>query len=140
MRISNQLMINNFLFNLRRISEDIDTSNRKLSTGLKFSRPSEAPIDMSLSLTLSEKIDLTDQFGRNAADGQTLMDFVDITLSGATEDAQAARTLILQGINGALSEDDREGSARRSTSFWKTSRCSATQPSTTSTSSRDTAR
>ncbi len=108
MRINNGVMTDNMMRNLEKNMERLDKLNQQLSSGKKFSNPSENPIGVADSMELSSIISNHDQYLRNIGEAKDWMASTESALKNSGKILQRAREQAVYGANGSLSENDRK--------------------------------
>lgn len=88
--------------------ERIQTSNERLSSGLRINSAADDAAGLAISTGFSTRVDAFDQSARNANDGISLAQTADGNLSSITENFQRLRELTLQAANGTLNDSDRQ--------------------------------
>ncbi len=77
-----------------------------MSSGKRFSMPSEDPVGVARSLKLRADINENRQFKKNAEDALSWLETTETALMQIKEVLQRARELAVQGANGVLSPED----------------------------------
>ncbi|RNM13140.1 flagellar hook-associated protein FlgL [Nocardioides pocheonensis] len=75
----------------------------QLSTGRVLNRPSDSPTDTTSAMRIRSSITDTQQYGRNAEDGNGWLSTIDSALTNANDQVLRARDLALQGANDGMS-------------------------------------
>ncbi len=83
----------------------LDSAQTAASTGLRVTRPSDAPGVWSRVLSLQSSLDASVLHGTNAAQTLPLLDTADAAMSTALETLVRAGELAVQGASEALSDD-----------------------------------
>lgn len=109
MRITNGMINRQFLSDLASNYSRMTTLLNKVSTGLKFQRPSEAPFDAAKSLEIRKEINILSQKERNINDAKSWLEESEVALSDINSSIGRIKELFIQGRNDALSQSDREG-------------------------------
>jgi len=112
MRITNRMLSDDLIYNLRRNTERLSKVQQQISSGKRFTRPSEDPTGVSQVLTLSAEAARTDQYLRNLDNAKAWLGATDTALSDLTAIVQRARELALQGSNDTMSAEDRRSIAK----------------------------
>lgn len=102
MRVTNQMMVSQFLQNLNANLELLKRSNEQLSTGKRVQRPSDDPIAVARSLQLRTSVNETTQFIRNVSSATAWMETADSAMSDATAVLHRAKEIAVTGANGSL--------------------------------------
>lgn len=111
MRVTDGLLINNFLADLRRIQEQLASLQRMTATGKAFSRPGEDPVGVARSLDYHSSITWLEQYNRNIDDGLSRLEFTETSVYDVDTQLQRVRELTVQAANSYLTMDDRNAIA-----------------------------
>ena len=102
----------------RRVLQGLRTSQvaslraqEQLSSGKRILRPSDDPTGAARAIRLERQIADMDRYRRAIAQGQRTVDAGSAALTDASTLISQARELILQGMNGTLTQDDRNSIA-----------------------------
>ncbi len=106
MRITNNMLIKNMMSNLNSNLNRMDKVQKQLSSGKKFSLPSDDPIGVSKSLKLHTDVSKIEQYKRNLNDAKSWLEITEDSIAQVGEVLQRARELTVQGSNGTNSEGD----------------------------------
>lgn len=106
MRISNNMMIYNFLSSLNSSQRRMNTFQEQLADGKIVHRPSDDPVRAIRGLRLNTDLFTNEQYTQNASDGTAWLKQTDSTLTNLNEISQKAKELVIQasGVNPAVSE------------------------------------
>ncbi|MDI3534660.1 MAG: flagellar hook-associated protein 3 FlgL [Thermosediminibacterales bacterium] len=107
MRVTNKLLINNFMRNLNYNLKKMKNAQYKLSSGHEIEVASDDPVGASMIMKL--KSDLADirQHMKNVDDAKSWLDYTETALINVGEAIQRLREIVVYGANGSLSDDDR---------------------------------
>lgn len=100
-RITNQILINNLIKNLRDNVERVDTLSNQISTGKRISKPSDDPLAASRGIFYRRVIRENDQFKLNVDDASAFLSSTSATLEDVRTALRKARTIALQGSSDA---------------------------------------
>lgn len=106
MRITNNMLISNTLFNLNENLGRMEKLNQQMDTQKKFSVPSDDPIGASKSLKFYTDLSKIEQYKRNVKDATSWMTETESALIEIGEVLDRADKLAVQMANGTYSEDD----------------------------------
>lgn len=106
MRITNNMLISNTLFNLNENLGRLEKLNQQMATQKKFSVPSDDPIGASKSLKFHTDLSKIEQYQRNVKDATSWMTETESALIEIGEVLHRANELAVQMANGTYSEDD----------------------------------
>ena len=100
-------MIGNMMQNLQKNMKNLDKLNQQLSSGKKFSKPSQNPIGAAESMELNSVLSNHDQYIDNIGEAKDWMKSSESALKNSGKILQRAREQAVYGANGSLSEGDR---------------------------------
>ena len=107
MRITNQSLTTNYLRNLNKNLEKMQTYQNQLSSGQEVSRPSDNPLLVSKIMSLENNIAQNVQYNKNIENTLSWVQTQDSALGDVTATLQRVRELVVYGANGSLAETDR---------------------------------
>ncbi len=103
-RITAQMQSSNVLANLNNDLSALDTTQEQISTGLSINQPSDNPDGTALALQLSGQIAAMNSYTANVNDGTAWSSTASAALQSIQQMVQTARTLVVEGGNGALNQ------------------------------------
>ena len=106
-RITNQLMSENFITDLRRNLRTLSQHQRQLSTGVIVSRAEDAPQTIGTIIRMNEQIADMDQYEVNSLLARDFLDNSESALSRVSVDLQRIRELTIRAANGVNDAGDR---------------------------------
>lgn len=106
MRITNNMLVNNMMYNLANNLTRTEKYQMQLATGKKISKPSDDPIIAAKALRLRTDVSEIEQHEKNTDDAIAWMDITEATLSQMNEVMQRFREITNQAANGTNTEDD----------------------------------
>lgn len=106
MRISTRQIFEQSLKSMQRQQEGLQTSQSRLSSGLRLQKPSDDPIGIGRALNLENQMASLEQYARNGLRAQSSLNLQEQTLASTSESVQRLRELALQG--GVPSNDGKE--------------------------------
>lgn len=107
-RVTQRMMVGQSLQGLESTQSQLAAAQRRATTGKAISRPSDDPSATMTALRLRSEKSRTDQWARNAQDGQAWLGTVDSTLSSMSAQVRRVRELTIQGMNtGTMSASAR---------------------------------
>ena len=101
-------MVDNMMRNLQDNMKKLDKLNQQLSSGKKFSKPSENPIGAAESMELESVLSNHGQYLDNIGEAKDWMKSSESALKNSGKILQRAREQAVYGANGSLSEGDRK--------------------------------
>jgi len=108
MRISEQQIIALTQYDMNAAYESMAQAQTTLATGKTINTPSDNPIGAAVALQLQGHIDQNKGFEQTASDSLGWLQATDAGLSGVNDVVLQARTLAVQGVNGALTNSQRK--------------------------------
>lgn len=111
MRVTNTMMANNMMRNLNKNLIKMEYLQQQMSSGKKFTRPSDDPIGVSRSLRLNTEVANMEQYKRNAEDAQSWMDTTEMAINNIVTIMQRANELTVQAVTETNSIDERSAIA-----------------------------
>ncbi len=100
MRITNNMLINNMVYNLNQNLKTLEKLQYQKATGKKFRVPSDDPIGVSKSLKFNTDIAKLEQYKRNAEDATSWMVDTELALGEIGEILKRAYELTIDVANG----------------------------------------
>lgn len=111
-RVTQSMLNRTFLQNLSRNLASLDKLQNQLSSGRKIAKPSDDPVVAVRGMTYRSALVEIEQFKRNVDEGLTWLETTDKALDEATNLLQRARELLVHGLNGAMTTEDRAAMAK----------------------------
>ncbi|SFU52064.1 flagellar hook-associated protein 3 FlgL [Clostridium sp. DSM 8431] len=111
-RITNRMISNNYLSNMKRNLFNLNTINNQLSTGKLINRPSDNPYKTARSMQLTTSINSNAQYKTNIEDASNWLDATDDALSSLTNVVQRVRELMVSSGNAAYGSDESKSIAK----------------------------
>ena len=106
MRITNNMLINNMVYNLNQNLKTMENLQYQLATRKKFRVPSDDPIGASKSLKFSTDISKLTQYKRNAEDAMSWLDDTEAAMAEINKVLKRAYELSVQTANGTYEGED----------------------------------
>ncbi|QTL96929.1 flagellar hook-associated protein 3 [Iocasia frigidifontis] len=107
-RITNNMIISDFLSNYNKSQNKLNKYMNQLSTGDKFSRISEEPIDAVKSMRLDTILSFNQQYQDNAAEGISWLKVTDEALNEVGKTLRTLRTDALAAATGTMTPESRQ--------------------------------
>ncbi|SHI43086.1 flagellar hook-associated protein 3 FlgL [Clostridium cavendishii DSM 21758] len=108
MRVTNKMLSNNFLRDMRTNLNNIQTLQSQLSSGKEIRKPSDNPFKVARSMQLHSDIAENKQYNENIKDTLNNLDSTDTALGQATNVFQRMRELLISAGNAAYGSDERK--------------------------------
>jgi flagellar hook-associated protein 3 FlgL len=105
MRITQNMLNHNMLYNLQANTERLSQYQTQLSSGKKINTPSDDPVGTGLIMQYNNQLAQNQQYQSNVSYAQGWLDYTDTLLGQVTSVMQRARELAVQGANGTNSPD-----------------------------------
>ncbi len=110
-RISSNFNYTQFLNGLRSNQAALTGHQAQISSGFRLLRPSDDPSATSRVIGLRSRLSYSTTYSRAATDARSRVDYSAAVLQDTSELLTEIRTLVVQSMNGTLSEDDRKSLA-----------------------------
>jgi|SRR5690554_4617859 len=107
-RITNNMIINNFLANFTRSQKNLNKYMEQLTTGEKFSRISDEPIYAVKAMKLETMLKFNEKYMENAEEGINWLNVTDKALDDVVKTLRKLRDSAVKAANGNLTPDDRQ--------------------------------
>ncbi|MEZ5989518.1 MAG: flagellin [Planctomycetota bacterium] len=107
LRVNTNVASINAQRNLSKVTERLNSSFRKLSTGLRITRAADDAAGLAISERLRMQIRSMDQAKRNANDGISLVQTAEGSLNESSSLLMRMRELAVQANNGTVSDTDK---------------------------------
>lgn len=107
MRITNKVLTNNFLGNLRNNLNNMQKYQNQLSSGKEVSRPSDDPFRVARTMELKANINANERYAKNIEEGIGWLNSTDTALGQIGDAMQTIYEKTVAGGNGAYSDDER---------------------------------
>jgi len=112
MRITNQWIINSFVNQVNRNNSALSDMQIKISSGKKYIRASESPVDNALAMQGKTEVFENTQYIRNINHVNDWYNNTDGALTTIETALQRVRELAVQGANDTLVQEDRDAIAK----------------------------
>ena len=107
-RITNGMLVENYMTNTNRNLNNMQTLQRQLSSGKEINRPSDNPYKASRTMQLYTEIDANKQYNENIKDVSNWLDTTDTALDQAGKVFARGRELLVTAGNGAYGDDEKK--------------------------------
>ncbi len=111
MRITQKMNFNTITQNMLTNQNQLLKIQEQLSSGKKFSSPSDDPIAASKSLTFYTSLDQLDQYKSNLIQARSMLNITESALDDAESAISRAQELAVAMSNGTINAEAREGAA-----------------------------
>src|SRR3712207_2818577 len=107
MRVTNKMLSNNFLADMRANLENVNKIQQQNTSGKKFRKPSDDPFAVARSMQLHTDINTNKQYSKNITDVSNWLDTTDTALGQAGNVLQRVRELLISSGNGGYTKSER---------------------------------
>lgn len=111
MRVTNNMLVMNFMNDYNNNLERLQKDQNMLSTGKKISKPSDDPVAVANTLKIKTEMARNDAYTKNTDDAKSWLSLTDTALGQIGDLLQSARDLAVQGSNGTLTQSDMQSIA-----------------------------
>ncbi|MGE5653845.1 MAG: flagellar hook-associated protein FlgL [Bacillota bacterium] len=112
MRVTNSMLTDGFMRNLRTNLKGLDVIQRKLSSGKEVNRPSDDPVRLQQILNLDTAQDQTEQFLRNIDNASSYLATTEGALNQAMSLLSRASELGTRSLNGSNNQEAMDATAQ----------------------------
>lgn len=106
-RITNNMIISSFLSNFTRSQKNLNKYMEQLTTGERFSRISDEPINAVKAMKLETMLKFNDKYVENAEEGINWLNVTDKALDDVVKTLRKLRDSAVKAANGTMTPDDR---------------------------------
>jgi len=106
MRLTNNMMINNLMYNLGKTSKNVNKYSTQIQTGKQYVFPSDAPVNAAKSIRYKSSISKVEQYQKNIDDAKEVLKATETALSSYNEILGRVKELSAQAANATYSEND----------------------------------
>lgn len=107
-RITNNMIISNFLTNFTRSQKNLNKYMEQLTTGERFSRISDEPINAVKAMKLETILNFNEKYVENAEEGINWLNVTDKALDDVVKTLRKIRDSAVKAANGSMTPDDRQ--------------------------------
>ncbi|MGL5152069.1 MAG: flagellar hook-associated protein FlgL [Clostridium sp.] len=107
MRVTNRMLANNYMRDVSKNLNRMQTLNNQLTSGKEISRPSDNPFKVARSMQLHADIQTNKQYNENIKDTTNYLDTTDVALDQITNTFQRIRELMVSSGNAAYGSDEK---------------------------------
>lgn len=108
MRVTNKMLSNNFLRDMRNNLGNMKTLQGQLSSGKEIRRPSDNPFKVARAMMLHTDINTNKQYNENIKDTLNWLDTTDTAMNQAGNVLQRVRELLISSGNAAYGSNERK--------------------------------
>ncbi|WP_315121924.1 flagellar hook-associated protein FlgL [uncultured Clostridium sp.] len=108
MRVTNKMLSNNFLADMRTNMNNLSIIQMQLSSGKEIRRPSDDPLRAARIMQLNTDINTNKQYNSNIKDTSNWLQQTDTSLNQLGNQMKRVRDLLMSAGNGSYSIDERK--------------------------------
>lgn len=108
MRITNKMLSNNFLSDMRTNLQNMQQLQKQMSTGKEISKPSDDPFKVARSMQLNSDIDANSQYNSNIKDTINWLSTTDTALGQIGDDLQRIRQLLISSGDASYDANEKK--------------------------------
>lgn len=112
-RVSNQMLNNTMIYNLKRHQTEMDFAQDKLATGKNVRIPRDNPIAATNQMLYNSRYNEVTQFIKNIEESKSRLDETDSAIQSTLRIFQRVRVLTVQGANGTYTTFERREAMAR---------------------------
>jgi flagellar hook-associated protein 3 FlgL len=113
MRVTQRMMVNNFLSNIAANTEQLANLQDQLASGKRLRKPSDDPQALNRALTIKVSSDQNTQYLRNISLASGWLSATDSTLGNMEDTLIQARDIGLRGLSNTIGSDERASLAKQ---------------------------
>jgi len=108
MRVSSRMLSRQVMTNLNSLYNDLAKSHTQVSTGERFQKASEAPIQAVRSMDLSIDLERNEQYLTNIDRARSIYSETEDSLMAVSDSLQGIKDNLLKGVHGSYNHEDRK--------------------------------
>jgi len=108
MRVTNKMLSNSFLNDMRTNLSNMRTLQQQMTSGKEIRKPSDDPFKAARAMQLHSDINTNKQYNENIKDTLNWLDTTDTALGQATETMQRVRELLVSAGNASYGSNERK--------------------------------
>lgn len=106
MRVTDSMLVTNFLNDYNNNLQRMNKNQNMLATGKRLSKPSDDPVAVADSLRIRTDMARNDAYTKNVDDAKSWLELTDTALDQLGQLLQRTRELGVEGSNGTLTQSD----------------------------------
>ena len=106
-RIGLKTQYDRMLYHLNRLTTDLSDLQAQAASGIKFDKPSDAPVDLVSTLKYRKAIEEIDRYQKSIQEAESYLQALDKSYEALEDIVIRAKELALQGANDTLNSQDR---------------------------------
>lgn len=106
MRITNKMISDNYLNDMQANLNNLKNIQQQITTQNNFSRPSDAPFDVSITMQMQSSINANTQYGKNITNTKNWMQSTDTALNQISTAYGKIRDDLIKSGNASFKSDD----------------------------------
>ncbi len=112
MRVGTKTMYDRMLYNLNSLTEGLRKLQTQVASGLKYEKPSDAPVDLVRALSYRKSIHEIETYETSIREGKAFLRTMEGALEGLENIVMRAKELALQAANEDLNPANRQSIAK----------------------------
>ncbi len=112
MRIGLKTMYDRMLYGLNKLTDDLNTLHTQTASGLKYEKPSDAPVALVQALSYRDSLAEIDRYKRSINEGKAFLRTMEGAYQGLEDITTRAKQLALQAANDDLTFENRKALAQ----------------------------
>ncbi len=112
MRVGLKTMYDRMLYGLNKLTDELNTLHTQTASGLKYEKPSDAPVDLVRALSYRKALAEIDRYQTSIKEGKAFLRTMEGAYQGLEDLTMRAKQLALQAANADLNPDNRKALAR----------------------------
>lgn len=108
MRVTNKMLSNSFLTDMKTNLENMQNLQQQLTSGKEVRKPSDDPAKVARVMQLNTDINANKQYNKNISNTSNWLDTTDTSLGQAGDVLQKVRELLVSAGNGAYGTSERQ--------------------------------
>lgn len=112
MRVGLKTMYDRMLYGLNRLTDDLNQLHTQTASGLKYEKPSDAPVELVRALSYRKSVAEIDRYQTSIREGKAFLRTMEGALEGLENITMRAKQLALQAANDDLNPDNRKALAK----------------------------
>jgi len=117
MRITPNITMQNSLYNIQRVRNQLDSTNEKIASGQNYNRPSDDPVAARLLIGLNDRLRANEQYASNIDKASIALKMTDAPLTAMITTLSNVRSLASTATSGSLDDITRQNTISQLTAF-----------------------
>jgi len=117
MRITPNITMQNSLYNIQRVRNQLDSTNEKIASGNNYNRPSDDPVAARMLVGFNDKIRANEQYANNIDKASISLKLADAPLTAMVTTMSNIRSLATTATSGSIDVNTRQNTISQLTAF-----------------------